>query len=151
MSELTGRRVKQEQAGRRCKAEGCSTLLSVYNEDEYCALHSRCDSEMCVGGCGTVLAEKGSRYCSRCKANMSENPAHDAGFVDRLERLFLGRPDEWLDPCAELGVSGHYRDYVSKRAARNLRRRKGMPLEATSTGLWRYNKSRLSRDGESVA
>lgn len=28
------------KAGRRCRHEGCDTILSIYNEDPYCSLHA---------------------------------------------------------------------------------------------------------------
>jgi len=34
------KKIKEGEKGRRCKMEGCKTILSIYNEGEYCFIHS---------------------------------------------------------------------------------------------------------------
>lgn len=35
----TGERVRASEYGRRCKYNGCKTILSIYNHGNYCSIH----------------------------------------------------------------------------------------------------------------
>lgn len=46
--EVGGRRSKRYQTGRTCDSEGCGTVLSVYNANNFCWQHERPRRSMLV-------------------------------------------------------------------------------------------------------
>ncbi len=77
-------RVRAFQADRRCREEGCGTILSIYNPSTYCSLHERRQADrrarqssrevlqrVCANGvCGTpfIPTNPARVYCSdRCR------------------------------------------------------------------------------------
>jgi hypothetical protein len=58
------RRPQTFRAGRKCRFDGCSTLLSIYNSGEFCAAHDGCPAGPLFGPDGketTSLTDWASR------------------------------------------------------------------------------------------